>query len=92
MARLIRILSYYPVVLISGVLLIVARVFGWGCLLAFLLFGGFKLAGTLEVSGWTVAALLGAGVLALLLANAYVALLSRLGIGDDELVGGRPRR
>lgn len=90
--RLIQILSYYPVVLVSGILLLVARAFGWGCLVAFLLFGGFELSGELEVSSWSMAALLGGGVLTLLLANGYVALLSRLGIGDSELVGGQQHR
>ena len=83
MARLVKILSYYPIVLISGILLFVARVFGWGCLVAFLLFGGFKLAGELDVNGLSVATVLGVGVLTLVLADGCAALLIKL----DAVVG-----
>lgn len=84
MKKLVKLLSFYPVALIGGILLLVARGFGWVCLFAFLLVGGFKLVGALDVSGWIVASLLAGGAMTLIIADLLVRLMSR-GFGPDNI-------
>lgn len=74
---------YYPVMLISSFLLLVARLFGWGCFFAFLLVGGLKLAGEVEVSGLIVISLAGAGSAALMFADRFVKFLVWIDLAGD---------
>ncbi len=72
---MLKSLSYYPVTLVGGVFLLIARVLGRFCLFGFLVTGILWLAGELEVSRWIVASLGGAGIGSLLFADLFTRFL-----------------
>ena len=85
---IIRSLSFYPAVLLGGLLLFMLRVLGWFCLIGFLLIGVLRLAGELEVS-WLIVASVGAGaIMALALADLLIEFLAGLNLAGQERRSG----
>ncbi len=80
MIRVIKSLSFYPVVLVGGLILAVLRVLGWCCLFSCLLIGVLWLSGEVIISGWIVAAVSVGGVIALIAADLFTEFLGFLNL------------
>jgi len=84
--RLLKTVLFYALLWLRGVVLLVGKVLSGGCLLGFLLVGGFKLAGELDVRWWIVAFYGVAGLAVFTLVEFYDQLLLRLNPTGCDLI------
>ncbi len=84
--RLLKSLLFYPLLWLRGLVLLAGKVMSGFFMLGFLLVGGFKLAGELEVSWWVVTFYGVAGVVVFTLGELYDQLLLRLNPTDYDLI------
>ncbi len=84
--RFLKSLLFYPLLWLRGLVLLVGKLMSGFFMLGFLLVGGFKFAGELEVSGWIVAFYAVAGVVVFTLVELYDQLLLRLNPTGYDLI------
>lgn len=82
--RIIKALSFYPVVMVGGISLLVLRVVGWSCLAGCLLTGVYRGLGEFDVS-WSIVGALGlGGMVALVGADLLLKSLDSLKLGEFD--------
>ena len=80
--RRLKSLVFYPLFWSGGLLYWAGRILMWFSLVGFVLFWGFKMAGELEVSWWSVGALGVTSVVGYALSELCVDVLFRLRPGE----------